>query len=114
MIVRGNLFVLVPLIFIFAWFGCARNPCNTGFNPDVTCHVLDSRSDGTTLVEYFNADTNELRLVLIQNGVEKPIQHPFGHVWNFNEKLNENTISFDQNDPKSLLVNGEKFTIKEL
>src|SRR5688572_11486311 len=35
-------------------------------NPDVTCRVLDAKEDGTALIQYFNADTNELRLYIQQ------------------------------------------------
>jgi hypothetical protein len=64
------------------------------------------------LVEYFNVDTNELKLELIENGDSRWIKHPnccmeyVGHI-------PSNKIKFDRNDNNSLVVNGKAFMIEE-
>jgi hypothetical protein len=80
-------------------------------NFDVTCRVLDVRSDSTYLIEYFDADTNELRLYLRQGGKDLQIEHPDRKVKNFKEALSENQLKFNPRDDRSLLVNGEVFPI---
>jgi len=59
-------------------------------NPDVTCRVLDAKEDGTALIQYFNADTNELRLYIQQNGKDVQIEHPHGKVKDFKDVLSQN------------------------
>lgn len=80
-------------------------------NFDVTCRVADVRSDTTHLIEYFNADTNELRLYLRHDGKYLQIEHPDGKVKNFKDALRENELKFNPRDDRSLLVNGEVFPI---
>jgi hypothetical protein len=80
-------------------------------NFDVTCRVLDVRSDGTYLIEYFDADTNELRLYLRHGRKDLQIEHPYGKVKNFKDALRENDLKFDPRDDRSLLVNGEGFPL---
>lgn len=78
-------------------------------NFDVTCRVMDARSDGTYLIEYFDADTNELRLYLRHDGKDLQIEHPYGKVKNFKDAVRENQLKFNPRDKRSLLVNGEVF-----
>jgi hypothetical protein len=78
---------------------------------DVTCSVLDVRSDGTYLIEYFDADTNELRLYLRNARKDIQIEHPEGKAKNFRPALRENQLKFNPRDDRSLLVNGEIFPI---
>ena len=80
-------------------------------NFDVTCRVLDVRSDGTDLLEYFDPDTNELRLYLRTNRKNLQIEHPYGKLKNFKDALRENQLKFNPRDDLSLLVNGEVFPI---
>ena len=80
-------------------------------NFDVTCRVADSRSDGTSLVESFDPDTNELRLYLRDSLKDLQIEHPYGKVKNFKEAVNENELKFNPREGHSLLVNGEVFPI---
>lgn len=86
-------------------------PGASWLNYDVSCRVLDIRSDNTSLVEYFDADTNELRLYLRQDGKDVQIEHPYGKVKNFKAALGENQIKFNSRDERSLLVNGEEFPL---
>lgn len=86
-------------------------PGSYWLNFDVTCRVLDVRSDGTDLIEYFDFDTNELRLYLRHNRNDRQIEHPDGKVKNFKAALRENVIKFNSRDDRSLLVNGEAFPI---
>ncbi len=80
-------------------------------NPDVKCRVLDRRAS-TELVEYFNVDTNDLRLFLKSDGESVEITHPFGKVTNFDPKIDSNVIKFDKNDSGFLIVNGERFQVE--
>jgi hypothetical protein len=80
-------------------------------NFDVTCRVLDVRSDGTSLIEYFDPDTNELRLYLRHSRKDLQIEHPHGKVKNFKDAIRENQLVFNPSDERSLLVNGEAFPI---
>lgn len=80
-------------------------------NFDVTCRVADIRSDGTSLIEYFDADTNELRLYLRESRKDLQIEHPYGKVKNFKDAVRENELKFDPRDDRSLRVNGEVFPI---
>jgi hypothetical protein len=89
-----------------------RCPGAHWLNFDVTCRVLDVRSDSTSLIEYFDADTNELRLYLRNGGRDLQIEHPYGKVRNFKDAIRENQLKFNAADDGSLLVNGEVFPIK--
>lgn len=80
-------------------------------NFDVTCRVADIRPDGTSLIEYFDADTNELRLYLRDREQDRQVEHPYGKVKNFNDAVRENELKFNPRDDGSLLVNGEVFPI---
>jgi hypothetical protein len=66
------------------------------------------------LVEYFNADTNDLQLYLQESERDVLIRHPYGHVNSFSEHLNSNEIKLDRTDPNYLIVNGERFDIVAL
>jgi hypothetical protein len=79
-------------------------------NPDVSCRITDSR-EGKTLVEYFNIDTNELKLYIRQDGHDRLIEHPDGRVKTYHDKIDENTIKFNPADENTLVVNGEVFHI---
>ena len=72
---------------------------------------MDVKSDGTYLIEYFDADTNELRLYLRDTRKDIQIEHPDGKVKNFKDGLRENQLRFNPRDDRSLLVNGEVFPI---
>ena len=63
------------------------------FRPDVTCHVLDVRGDGTYLLESFDADTNDLRLYVQQKGIDTQIEHPYGKVKLFSARLQQTKLS---------------------
>lgn len=86
-------------------------PGASWLNFEVTCRVVDVSTDGTSLIEYFDPDTNELRLYLRHNQQDRQIEHPFGRVKNFKNLLRENQIRFNPQDDRSLLVNGEVFPI---
>src|SRR6266850_2336880 len=86
-------------------------PGTSWLNFDVTCRVLDVRSDSTYLIEYFDSDTNELRLYLRHGGKDLQIEHPSGKVKNFKNALRENDLRFDPRNDRCLLVNGEAFTV---
>lgn len=75
--------------------------------------MLDE-GDGKLLVEYFNADTNELRLYVQQNGNNVSIEHPYGRISNYSAKIDANEVKFDRSDSRYLIVNGEKFEIVKL
>ena len=51
--------------------------------------------DGTYLIEYFDADTNELRLYLRHDGKDLQIEHPYGKVKNFKDAVLENQLKFN-------------------
>ena len=90
-----------------------RSSCPGAYwlNFEVTCRVADSRSDGTSLIEYFDPDTNELRLYLRNGRKDLQIEHPYGKVRNFKDAVSENELKFNPRDGQSLLVNGEVFPI---
>jgi hypothetical protein len=110
-ILSGVLIVIAASVSV-AWFlrkpGCS---VTSWLNPDVVCRVVDVRSDGAYLVEYFNADTNDLRLYIQTTGQNSEIQHPSGRVKRFSPTLSENKMTFNPSDQRSLLVNGEPFPI---
>ena len=90
-----------------------RTGCSDTYwlNPDVTCRVLDAKENGTYLIQYFNADTNELRLYVQRNRKDVQIEHPHGKVKDFKDVLSQNELRFNSRDDRSLLVNGEVFPI---
>ena len=115
---RGKKVLLTTLAIGILAFGASiwslKRPSCPGtpwLNFDVTCRVLDVRSDNTYLIEYFDSDTNELRLYLRQGGKDLQIEHPYGKVKNFKNALRENEIRFDPRDDRNLLVNGEAFPL---
>lgn len=81
------------------------------FRPDVTCRVLDVRDDGAYLLQYFDSDTNGLRLFLQQNHRDLQIEHPYGKVKNFSAVLERNEVKFNRDNYQTLVVNGEAFPI---
>ncbi|MBK8812772.1 MAG: hypothetical protein IPN69_18865 [Acidobacteria bacterium] len=89
----------------------SKSPCSFSLNPDVACRLLDEKPDGTQLAEYFNRDTNTFRLILIEYGKEIEIEHPYGKVEAFSERVDLNTIKFDLQNPQKLVVNGQSFII---
>jgi hypothetical protein len=102
--------ILAVAATIWVW---ARPSCPGAqwLNFDVTCRVVDVRRDSTCLIEYFDADTNELRLYLRHGGKDLQIEHPDGKVKNFKNVISENEIKFNPRDARSLLVNGEVFPL---
>src|SRR5688572_24093920 len=74
-----------------------RSSCPGAYwlNFDVTCRVADSRSDGTSLIESFDPDTNELRLYLRDSRKDLEIEHPYGTVKNFKDAITENELKFN-------------------
>lgn len=104
------------LISVTVWLSAAscsnsRNPCAFNINPEVSCRLCDKSADGTELIEYFNADTNDLRLFVISSKQEIEVVHPVGKVSNFRNKIDSNQIVFDPSDSQYLIVNGERFFI---
>lgn len=95
--------------------GCSPTSrlCNYTINADVKCRVCDIANDNKRLVEYFNADTNELRLFLIDAKSEIEIEHPFGQVQPYYDEVDANSIKFDTSATGYLSVNGQKFMIKK-
>ena len=111
-LLMSGLVVAIVAVAAVTWLlrrpGCA---VTHWLNPDVACQVLDVRRDGAYLVEYFNTDTNELRLYIQAGGREAEIEHPSVKVKTFNPSLQENKIAFNPQDQRMLLVNGEAFPI---
>ncbi|MGH9959101.1 MAG: hypothetical protein ACREBC_18550 [Pyrinomonadaceae bacterium] len=107
-------FVAIGVLAVGASIWLLRRPSCPGaywLNFDVTCRIADSRSDGKFLIEYFDPDTNELRLYLRDNHRDLQIEHPYGKVKNFKDVVSENDLKFNPRDGRSLLVNGEVFPI---
>lgn len=88
-----------------------RCPGASWLNFEATCRVLDVSTDGTSLIESFDPDTNEVRLYLRHNRKDRQIEHPYGKVKNFKNAILENEVKFNSSDDRSLLVNGEVFPI---
>ncbi|CAN5599687.1 hypothetical protein BH10ACI1_BH10ACI1_00470 [soil metagenome] len=109
---RILLYLFFTLIMISV-LNCAisKNPCSFNLNPDVACRLLDEKTDGTKLVEYFNRDTNKFRLILIDYGKEVEIEHPYGKIGNFSERIESNKIKFDLQNSQNLVVNDQNFAI---
>jgi len=104
----------IAVLAVAASLWLLRRPTCPGaywWNFDATCRVADSRSDGTTLIEYFDPDTNELRLYLRDSRKDLQIEHPYGKVKNFKDAVSENDLKFNPREGGSLLVNGEVFPI---
>jgi hypothetical protein len=103
----------VLFLAVMTFLGCSTSSrlCTYTINADVKCRICDTANDGRTLVEYFNTDTNELRLFVTDSEFEVEILHPFGEVHAYSEKVSANSIKFDGSDSKLLLVNGERFSI---
>lgn len=104
----------IAILAVGASLWLLRRPSCPGaswLNLEVTCRVADSRSDGTSLIEYFDPDTNELRLYLRDSRKDLQIEHPYGRVKNFKAAVSENELQFNPRDGQSLLVNGEVFPI---
>jgi hypothetical protein len=88
--------------------------CSFLLNFDVTCRVLSEKENGMKLLEYFDADTNQLKLFIISSTSKIEIQHPYGKVKTYHDKIELNKIYFDPDNSNFLIVNGERFEIKEL
>ncbi|QYO65710.1 hypothetical protein [Leptolyngbya sp. 7M] len=109
----GKFLILLLLLTAMMIPACSTSTrlCKLSF--DANCRICDIRSDGAKLLEYFNTDTNELRLFILEPQKETEISHPHGKVPNFRDRIDENQILFDRIDPRYLRVNGEKFEILE-
>ena len=107
------LLALVIGVVVIAGVWLRRSDCPESglLKFEVTCRVLDVRSDNTKLIESFDPDTNDLRLYLRDAGDDRRIEHPYGKVKNFKVALKENDIRFNPADNGSVLVNGEVFPI---
>lgn len=64
------------------------------------------------LLEYFNADTNELRLFIVSSDGEVEIEHPKDRVSVFYDQLARNKIQFVSGETSVLLINGDRFPIR--
>lgn len=107
----------INLVFLIAFllftFGCSHTQrlCKYTLNPDVTCRVCDENEERGKLIEFFDSDTNELRLFVVSRNSEVEIVHPYGLASGVGNKVKENVIVFDPNNHTQLLVNGERFAI---
>ena len=109
----ATLAIAILLVGISIWmFGRSRCPGARWLNYDVTCRVVDVRADGTSLIEYFDADTNELRVYLRDQHRDIRIEHPDGQVKVLKAALRDNQLKFNPRDDQTLLVNGEVFPIR--
>jgi hypothetical protein len=112
MLIASGVLITIAAIVLVTWLlrkpGCS---VTSRLNPDVVCRVVDVRSDGAHLVEYFNTDTNDLRLYIQTSVQNSEIQHPHGILKTFKPTLGENKMTFHPGDQRSLLVNGELFPI---
>jgi hypothetical protein len=105
--------VVVAAVILSLTLGLySKKGCSATYwlNPDTVCQVRDEIGD-RALVEYFNSDTNDLRLYLQQDGQDVQIEHPYGKVKSFSSNLNSNQLRLDPTDPRYLIVNGERFEI---
>ncbi len=107
------LFLAIATALIFLAFSYRMKGCSLTYrlNPDLTCQIRDEKGE-RVLVEYFNLDTNELRLYLQQDGKDVLIEHPYGLMNNYSSNVNANDIKIDRSDERYLLVNGERFEIR--
>ncbi len=74
---------------------------------------IKDQYDDKTLVEFFNVDTNELRLQIRSKDDEKWIQHPVCCL-PYEEHIPSNEILFDREKSDYLIVNGEPFKIEPI
>jgi len=97
---------------IFAVWSVTRSGCSISskLNPDLSCRVLDTRGD-RQLIEYFDVDTNDLHLHVQEAGKDMLIEHPYGKVKGYQEKIDLNRMEFDPTDVNFIIVNGERFRI---
>ncbi len=102
-----GLIVSISAIFFFYKRGCSAT---YWLNPDRICLVRDEL-ENRLLVEYFDADTNELLLYIQQGGNDLLIEHPHGRVKNYSTNIRSNEIRLDPLDSRYILVNGERFEI---
>lgn len=103
------------LVLVFAASSCSRTErlCRFTVNPDISCRVCDSDKNGRKLIEFFDRDTNELRLFIsTQSSDDEEIVHPRGQVVQFYSEVSRNLIKFDTTDPAFIVVNGEKLPIR--
>ena len=100
-------------LFVFLCLGCSTTQtlCKFSLNPDGTCRICDVDPNARKLIEYFNRDTNELRLFVTGVGPDQEILHPKGRVTRFDDQVDKNILKFDPLDETVLVVNGEKFKI---
>jgi len=107
-------FLLATLVIFIG--GCSQSDrlCKYTLNPDVSCRICDENADRGKLVEYFNLDTNELRLFIVTETSEIEIEHPKDKVVGFNEQIRRNTIKFDPTRNDELSVNGTSFTVSPI
>ena len=103
--------MLTTTFLVFVNCSNKQNPCNFVVNPDVSCRICDEKNGRTKLIEYFNADSNDLRLFLITSEQSVEIEHPYGKIDNFKNKVDSNQLLFDLANPQNLIVNGQKFVI---
>ncbi len=68
--------------------------------------------DNKILIEYFNIDTNELRLEIKENGKSFWINHP-ECCMKVSSHIPSNDIKFSRDKDNVLIVNGEEFEITE-
>ena len=101
------------LLLIFTSINCTQTQrlCVYTLNPDTICRTCDLENKGRKIVEYFNSDTNDLRLFIVSNGNETEINHPLGLMDGVHDKINSNKIKFDPADSTYLLVNEKRFLI---
>lgn len=76
-----------------------------------TKEFVKDEHNNRKLIEYFNVDTNELHLKLIEDGNSEWIKHP-NCCMEYDGHILSNEIKFDRNDHNSLLVNGQVFPIE--
>ncbi len=78
---------------------------------EIQIFIKDEYND-RKVVEYFNIDTNELKLEFIEGSNSSWIKHP-SCCMEYNDHVPSNEIRFNQDDNKLLIVNGKAFTIEE-
>jgi hypothetical protein len=105
-------FVAAGLVTVLLFLANYGEGCSfsSNFNPEIACHVHDEAEE-RVLIEYFDVDTNELRLYIQKEGVDTLIEHPYGKVSRFSPNLQANEIRLDRSDSRFLIVNGERFPI---
>ena len=64
------------------------------------------------IIEYFNIDTNELRLKITEDNNFRWIKHP-NCCTEYYEHIPTNTIKFDHVSENLLIVNGKTFVIED-